>query len=315
MAMRKPFDVLRTSARLVLTAGIVVLCVPGASLAYEKEVKAQAADLAQKISQSGKRTVAVVDFTDLQGNVTELGRFLAEEFSVALAEAGKDFEMVDRTHLKSILTENKLSATGLIDPTTARKLGKLAGVQALVTGTLTPLGETVRLALKFLDVETAKVGVSTAFSIPQTDAIRELLQRGIETVTVSGTGGGTGSRAGRSQQIVESDEISFALQNCVASGATVRCHLLATSKNVDQVLSLASNSRAIDELGNEYYVSQLQIGSRSSGRSARGTLIAGVPTTVSLAIEGIAPEVRKFAVLEIVGSKHKVQFRNVPLSR
>jgi type II secretory pathway predicted ATPase ExeA len=47
--------------------------------AYEQEVKQLSAQMAEAIAKSGKKTVAVVDFTDLQGNVTELGRFLAEE--------------------------------------------------------------------------------------------------------------------------------------------------------------------------------------------------------------------------------------------
>jgi len=67
--------------------------------------------MAGKIADAGKKTIAVADFTDLQGNVTELGRFLAEEFSVALAGAGTRFEVVDRIHLKSIIMEHKLSAS------------------------------------------------------------------------------------------------------------------------------------------------------------------------------------------------------------
>ena len=99
---------------------------PHCLLAYEKEINRLSATMAEKITQAGKSRVAVVDFTDLQGNVTELGRFIAEEFSVSLAGAGKGFKVVDRVYLKSIIKEHKLSATGLIDPTTARKLGKIA---------------------------------------------------------------------------------------------------------------------------------------------------------------------------------------------
>jgi hypothetical protein len=113
--------------------------------------------------------------------MTELGRFLAEDFSVALAGAGTRFEVVDRIHLKSIIREHKLSTTGMIDPKTARKLGKIAGVQALITGTVTPFGDNVRITVKILDTETAKIiGASTA-NIAKTKAIEELLARGIET--------------------------------------------------------------------------------------------------------------------------------------
>ena len=150
------------------------------SFAYEEEIKDISANMAGKIADAGKKTIAVADFTDLQGNVTELGRFLAEEFSVALAGAGTKFEVVDRIHLKSIIMEHKLSATGMIDPKTARKLGKIAGVQALITGTVTPFGDNVRITVKILDTETAKIiGASTA-NIAKTKAIEELLARGIE---------------------------------------------------------------------------------------------------------------------------------------
>ena len=151
------------------------------SFAYEEEIKDISANMAKEIADAGKKTIAVADFTDLQGNVTELGRFLAEEFSVALAGAGTRFEVVDRIHLKSIIMEHKLSATGMIDPKTARKLGKIAGVQALITGTVTPFGDNVRVTVKILDTETAKIiGASTA-NIAKTKAIEELLARGIET--------------------------------------------------------------------------------------------------------------------------------------
>ena len=139
---------------LIMAASLMLSGVAGAQ-GYESEIGNLSAKMAQKIVNSGKRSIAVVDFTDLKGNVTELGRFIAEEFSVALLESSQGFEVLDRTHLQSILKEHKLSETGLIDPQTARKLGQFAGVDALVTGTITPLGESVRLAVKVLDVETA----------------------------------------------------------------------------------------------------------------------------------------------------------------
>lgn len=68
----------------------------------------------------GKAKIAVVDFTDLRGGVTELGRFISDDLSVSLAGMSKGFKIVDRTHLKSILQEHKPSATGVIDSAAAR---------------------------------------------------------------------------------------------------------------------------------------------------------------------------------------------------
>ena len=149
-------------------------------MAYEKEIRNISSTLTENIAKAGKKMIAVVDFTDLQGNVTELGRFLAEEFSVAFAGVSKGFEVVDRTHLKTILAEHKLSTTGIIDPQTARRLGQIVGVDALITGTITPFGDSVRLSVKILDTTTARVIGASSGDIAKTKAIEELLARGIE---------------------------------------------------------------------------------------------------------------------------------------
>lgn len=164
---------------ILLAAFSIIL--PKLTLAYEQEINSLSTAMAEKIAAAGKKTIAVVDFTDLQGNVTELGRFLAEEFSVALAGTSKGFEVVDRTHLKSILVEHKLSSTGIIDPQTARKLGQIIGVDALITGTITPFGDSIRISVKVLDTATAKVVSASTANIAKTKAIEELLARGIES--------------------------------------------------------------------------------------------------------------------------------------
>jgi curli biogenesis system outer membrane secretion channel CsgG len=151
-----------------ILAVLFFLSCPLSSMAYEKEIKKLSASMTNHIIQVSMKTIAVVDFTDLQGSVTELWRFLAEEFSVALAGAGKGFEIVDRTHLRSILKEHKLSSAGIIDTQTARKLGKIAGVQALIAGTITPFGDSIRLSVKVLDTETAKVISATAGNTAKT---------------------------------------------------------------------------------------------------------------------------------------------------
>ena len=146
-----------------------------------QEINELSKSMAEKIATSGEKSIAVVDFADLQGNVTELGRFLAEEISTELVNAGKGFEVVDRLHLKAILKEHKLSASGLIDPTTVRELGKVAGVGVIVTGTVTPLGERVKISAKALSTQSAKVICSSRSSIPKTQAIEDLLAREVET--------------------------------------------------------------------------------------------------------------------------------------
>src|SRR5262245_28954473 len=107
-----------------------------------------ASTVAAKLTAAQKKSVAITDFTDLQMNVTELGRYLAEAFQEALVNEAKAFRVIDRTHLKAIIQEARLSSTGLIDPSTARQLGRIAGVETLVTGSITQFGDSIRLSVK-----------------------------------------------------------------------------------------------------------------------------------------------------------------------
>lgn len=172
------FSMRKISFIIILTSFFLLSCL-SISDAYEKEIRAISSALAENIATSGKKSIAVVDFTDLQGNVTELGRFLSEEFSVALSESGKSFEVVDRSQLNSILKEQKFSLSGLVDRKTVQKIGTIAGVQCLVTGTITPFGDSIRLAVKVLDTSTARVIGGSRGDIAKTKAIEELLLRGI----------------------------------------------------------------------------------------------------------------------------------------
>ena len=224
-------------------------------IAYEQEINSLSTAMAEKIAAAGKKTIAVVDFTDLQGNVTELGRFLAEEFSVALAGMGKGFEVVDRTHLKSILVEHKLSSTGIIDPQTARKLGQIIGVDALITGTITPFGDSIRISVKVLDTTTAKVVSASTGNIAKTKAIEELLARGVESPQSSGqqvptTGYVPSASSPKSKKV---GDLIVTMKNVVVSSKDRIAVIMDFLNQSDKELKLAAsagNPRLTDERGN-----------------------------------------------------------------
>jgi TolB-like protein len=207
--------------------------------AQDREMRTTAGTFAETLAKLGKKSVAVVDFTDLQGNVTELGRYLAEQMSVALALTDQGIEVIDRNHLKAILQENKLGTSGLIDPSTALKLGQLAGVQVLVTGTLTPFGDSVQLAMKALDSTTARIVAASTTDVAKTKAIEDLLNRDISSNPSAGNtvGGQTASSAtnqvGNSggarnpkQQVVEQTPTATALTGRITSIEWVNPHAL-----------------------------------------------------------------------------------------
>lgn len=332
--------------RAALVAVGVVLA-PVAAGAYQKEVKTLAGELGKTVQAAGKTTIAVVDFTDLEGNVTALGRFLAEELSISLAEsAGENpggFDVIDRNHLAALLREHKLTASGLLNRITARKLGQISGVEALVTGSLTDFGgDEVRISVKVLDMSTAKVIGAKQANIAQSSTIRSLLAQGIAAneVAKAGESGERASSPGSTvpatttrqdasppsegPQLSESNDFVFELQGCQRSGQRIECHLRIANQGPDRALYIFGSSRIFDNRGNQYGPFRGEIANateelNSSGyRSIGQTLIHNVPVHASLAFAGFSPEASNIPSFYLVGkdddgNRFRVDFRNVPV--
>ena len=145
---------------------------------YEKQTAAFSIDLANKIKASNKTRVAVSDFLDNDGNLTELGKAIAEDIGVGIVNNGNGvFQVMERSNLNAILKEQKLSSTGLIDPETAKKLGKLKMVDAVIVGNITPFGNSFRVTIKILDTETGMSIAAAAGNIAGTDDIKGLFAK------------------------------------------------------------------------------------------------------------------------------------------
>ncbi|MBI5201242.1 MAG: VWA domain-containing protein [Elusimicrobia bacterium] len=114
-------------------------------------VGAQAADGLKKLS--GKlekglkaepaRKIAVLSFPYTDGTSAQGSKIVQERLTTFLAEGGA-VQVVERQLLEKILDEKKLAQTGILDPKTSAELGRVLGVNVLVTGTLNDLsgGET-----------------------------------------------------------------------------------------------------------------------------------------------------------------------------
>jgi TolB-like protein len=143
----------------------------------DTSLSTMATSLATNVSNQGKKKVAVVDFTDLQGSTQgELGKYVAEQLTVDLVMAKRDFAVLDRANLQKILAEHKLTSRGLIDPDNAKKLGMFAGVDALILGTIIPKSAAnIALNAKIIRTDTAEIIGATRGEFKTDDVVRELL--------------------------------------------------------------------------------------------------------------------------------------------
>jgi TolB-like protein len=263
----------------------------------------------------------VADFTDLQGNVSELGRFISEELSTQLVIDAKSFNVVERIQLAAILKEHQISISGLVDPATIRKLGQFAGVDAIVTGTLVPFSDSVRLTAKVLDVSTAKVMAVSTAELPRTKAIDDLLSHGI--ATGGGQNGtapsGNASRPSNPAKIfsVEQNELLILIKTCSSRGDRIVCSGSVTNKankaRPFQISNGYGSTSAVDNNGNSYAVNQVGI-----GQGMATELMPDLSTNFYLSFPATDTTATGLSVILVYTVDNsnwtKALFRNVPLS-
>ena len=133
--------------------------------------------ISESMLQEGKKKIAVIEFSDLNDNVTDLGRFLAEELINELLKNKKDkgYEIVERRQLNKVLKQLKLSSSGLLDPKSMKEVGKILNVDSIVTGSLTDLGNDIKVNARIISVESAKIISSASTKIPKVGSVARLM--------------------------------------------------------------------------------------------------------------------------------------------
>jgi TolB-like protein len=122
---------------------------------------------------SARPRIGVMNFKNNgapQYNYLEGG--IADMLSTALA-GSRQIRIVERVQLDKILEELQLGMSGLLDPSTAAQVGKIAGAQYVVIGSFINLGRAIRIDAKVVSVETAVV-IPGAIAWVKTDYVENL---------------------------------------------------------------------------------------------------------------------------------------------
>ena len=322
--------VLRLGHRSIFTIFFTLIALTGKpALAQQNELKQIASSLAKDINAGNRHTVTVADFTDLQGNVTELGRFISEELSTELVMEAKSFTVVERIQLAAILKEHQISVSGLVDPATIRKLGQFAGVDSIVTGTLVPFADSVRLTAKVLDVSTAKVMAVSATDLPRTKAVDDLLSRGISggvslpSQQSGGRSSPTSPQKLPSLQTVQQNELQLVIKSCGHRGESLLCSGSVTNKSEKAknmgIYSGGDNTSAVDNNGNSYSSERVSFGQLNGNSQIQ--LMPELPMNFFLAFS--SPDKNASAVTVVLSyyvegareNPSKAVFRNIVIAQ
>jgi TolB-like protein len=105
-----------------------------------------------------KRTkIAVLDF-QLQGGRqdNDMGKIVAEWLITALVKEGR-FDVIERRLLEKVLTEQKMHASGLVDESSASRLGKVLGAKVVITGSVMQFQNVMEVNARIIEVESSSI--------------------------------------------------------------------------------------------------------------------------------------------------------------
>jgi len=141
------------AARFGLTALLLAL----AAVADAGDYDRIAAPLARVARSHGRARLAVLPFQEVGGKGSTTGRIISERLIGPLA-AAEGLEVVERTMLDGVMKEQRLQVSGVVDQRSLKELGRVLGVDAIVTGTAIALkDDRVEVVARLIDAETARV--------------------------------------------------------------------------------------------------------------------------------------------------------------
>lgn len=149
---------------------------PMAANTLEEGVMELARQIVDKSLATERTTLAVAAFPHADDTCSKMSNYLVDELVLSLftVQSG-ELEIIERSQLGRIFAELQLSMTGAVDANTTQELGRLYGVDSLLIGSLTLVGETLRVNSRLIDTETGRVFSAAAVSIPKTPTIDALM--------------------------------------------------------------------------------------------------------------------------------------------
>lgn len=161
-----------------------------------------AAQIVQKSTAADRTKIAILPFPNADKSCSVLSTYIVDELTLALFTVpNSKLTIVERAQLESLINELTIGEGGLLNPETTKELGKISGVQALAVGTITVIGDTLRINSRLVATDTGETVSAAAVNIPKTNAINDLLGQRTPCGTLiagASSGGGKGGSAGTS---------------------------------------------------------------------------------------------------------------------
>lgn len=125
--------------------------------------------------------MAVVDFNALDGRLTYLGKHIAEGLTTSLFQS-KKIKVIERSLLDKAIDELKFNLSGYVGEEFEKNAGEMLGADAILTGTITSLTDTILINTRVIDVESGEILGSTATEVKKDGNIIKMFEETIKVV-------------------------------------------------------------------------------------------------------------------------------------
>lgn len=260
--------------------------------------------------------IAIIPFPDLaKQSITVLGSFLAEELTTNLFTT-KKFKIVERSLIKQVLEELKLGQTGIVDAASAKELGKMTGVDAIIAGTITDLGSSVAVNCRLIDTQSGEVFAAAKSRFIKDASISSLLGEIKQDAENEGLSDNDKKEEKRrkkgeityedvvrdinigSSKTLKVEIVSFRVAD---DGKSVITYKITNLGDYPRNISLQSGSKnnyIADEDGNRY----LYLSSSVIAEDSDFTLVKDVPVSFTLTYPKLADQIETInVVLDLYG--------------
>ena len=292
----------RTKQKII--AGLILLtnisCF-AADTEFTDKIRSITTNIIESVSDIQKKVVAITDFTDLEGNITTLGRFFAEEITITLVQSTKQINVIDRLQLSKLLIDRHISNQGIIDPALAKQIAQVSGAEVIITGSVYPVANSVYLSVKIIDVNSAKIYAAGSVIIPRDRILDDLIKStGLGITQQKET---TTDEKPFSPQVRQADVFVFVLKEVVCENNVLTLNMTIRNSTSELRYLTIDTVRAVDNIGNERFPSLLTVGGAQALIGERGRIY-------STRKKGISD---RFDIRFLPGEelKMRVNFRNI----
>ena len=220
-----------------------------------------------KVYQTRRRLqrVAVAEFP-YENKFNSLTRNIQDMLYTRLIQKG--MTVVERQKLEQIMAEHKVAASGIVDLSTAKELGKMLGVEGVLVGNVADLGNTLAIRARLVDVEQGAAVTAAEVEMEKTQSLTQLLGQGVRSVQVASSSVETSSADSTAVPVdagadgkpsqdfgnlrIEVERVRVLSDNQVAVFLT---YVNTTKKGLGIAFNPgAGRTYLLDDLGNEYFL-------------------------------------------------------------